>query len=481
MVKSENRPLLNNRFTSTYGVRNDGSVDGTEIISPRFGLNLSLDEARVTQVRGGFGYFMGRSPWVFISNAFGNTGVGRFNDVQVGAAAPQLSAYLRNTFDPANPIGVAASDSNPNAQREISLMANGLKLPAVWRTNIALERKLPVFNSTFTLEVIHTINDKAFFTDNMNIRPLVATAATGPAVGLDGRQRFNGIATGAGAVNTGFGNVIRVRNISEGESTFVSFGFARPMMNNWSYGITYTRGHSEEAQAFGQTTPAEGWSRNTVFNQNTVEVSRSDFEIRNRIQFNLAKRFEFAKGWRTTASLYYEGHTGNPFSYAYANDINGDGINANDLVYVPSGDSDPKVDYSGLNATQRADFLAFLQRSGLSKYGGTYAPRNAFTQPWINQLDLRITQKLPIYKPVEVELFFDFINFGYWLSRKTFGYTELLTNASNAVFYRRLMGNATYNTTTGQVRPTYATEPATAAIDNIASRWRMQFGAAVRF
>ena len=186
------------------------------------------------------------------------------------------------------------------------------------------------------------------------------------------------------------------------------------------------------------------------------------------------------KGWRTTASLYYEGHSGNPFSYAYGNDLNNDGISANDLIYVPSGDADPKVDYSGLTATQREEFAAFIRSSGLGRYAGTYAPRNAFTQPWINQLDLRFTQRLPIYQPAEVELFFDFINFGYWLSRKSFGYVELLTNANNAVFYRRLMGAATYNAA-GQVRPTYTGEPANATIDNIASRWRIQFGATVRF
>ncbi|MGH7945440.1 MAG: TonB-dependent receptor [Opitutaceae bacterium] len=453
MVESDSRPLRNTLFETTFGRRNDGSVDGTEIISPRLGANFALDESRMTQVRGGLGYFTGRAPWVFVSNAFGNTGVGRFANMLPGAAAPQLSAYLRTSFDPANPIGVAATDGTPNARREITFIDDGLKLPAVWRANFAFERKMPFLNSTFTMEAIQTINDKAFFNENLNIRPLVVTPTSGPAVGLDGRQRFNGIATGAGAASTAFGNVIRVRNISEGRSTFVSFGFARPMQNNWSYNLTYTRGKSYEAQAFGQTTPVEGWSRNAVFNQNKIEVERSDFEIRDRIQFSLAKRFEFIKGWRTTASLYYEGHTGNPFSFAYQNDLNGDGINANDLVYVPSGESDPNVDYSGMTDAQRADFLAFIRSSGLGKYAGTYAPRNAFAQPWINQLDLRFTQRLPIYKPAEVELFVDFINFGYWLSRQAFGYVELLTNTNNAVFYRRLMGPAAYNSS-GQVRPT---------------------------
>jgi len=314
----------------------------------------------------------------------------------------------------------------------------------------------------------------------LNIRPLVATATSGPAIGRDGRQRFNGGATTAGAVSTAFTNVIRVRNISEGESTYVSFGFNRPMKNNWSYNVTYTRGRSTEAQATGQTVAVDGWSRNAVFNQNTVEVQRSDFEIRNRIQVSLAKRFELKKGWRTSASLYYEGRSGNPYSYTYTNDVNGDGVTTNDLVYVPNGAGDPNVDYSGLNAAQQANYLAFLQSSGLAKYAGTYAPRNAFIQPWINQLDLRITQRLPIYQPVEVELFFDFINFGYWISRKTFGYVELLTNMNNGVFYRRTMDAATYNAS-GQIRPTFNAPPGNWIVDNIASRWRMQFGATVRF
>ena len=474
---------LNNAFASTFGLRNDGNIDGTKIVSPRLGFNWAMDEARATQLRGGVGYFTGRAPWVFISNAYGNTGIGRFGVLQTiaqGGTPPSLSSYLRGTFDPANPIGVAATDGDPNARREINLLQNGLKLPAVWRGNLTLERKLPVLDSNLTIEVIHTINDKALFTDNLNIKPLVATAATGPAVGLDGRQRFNGGAASNGATSVAFSNVIRVRNIREGESTYVSFGFARPMKNNWSYTLNYTRGRSTEAQAFGQTVAVDGWSRNAVFNQNTIEVERSDFEIRNRLQFSVAKRLEFWKGWRTTASLYYEGRTGNPYSYAYNSDLNNDGVTANDLVYVPTGASDPKVDFSGMTATQQAEFLAFLQSSGLSRFAGTHARRNAFVHPWINQLDLRLAQRIPIYQPLEVEVFFDFVNFGYWLSRKTFGYVELLTSTNNGVFYRRLMGPATYNSS-GQIRPTYAGEPGNAIVDNIASRWRMQLGVTVRF
>ncbi len=486
LIDSPTRPLFNQSFNNTFGMRNDGSVDGVSTISPRAAFNWAVDSERTMQLRGGLGHFAGRSPFVFISNAYGNTGVGRFSVTQGTTLAapnnvpPSLASYLRNSFDPANPIGVAATDGDPTARRGIALLQNGLKLPSVWRGSLALDRKVPALGLNITAEAVFTQTDKTFFSDNLNIKPLVVTATSGPAVGLDGRQRFNGASNSAGSFSTAFNEVIRVRNIGEGNTSYYSLSVDRPMKNSWSYNVGYTAGRSREAQSIGQTVALDGWSRNAVFNQNSIELSRSDFEMRHRVQVTLARQFEFKKGWKTRTSLYYEGHSGNPFSYTYGNDLNNDGITTNDLVYVPTGPTDSKISLAGMNAAQQAAYFDFLNTSGLNKFAGTYAPRNAFIQPWINQLDLKITQKLPIYKPVEVELFFDFINFGFWLSRQTFGDVKLLTNTNNAVYYRRTMGNASYNAS-GQVVPTWTAAPAGVVIDNTASRWRVQFGAAVRF
>ncbi|MBI5771719.1 MAG: TonB-dependent receptor [Verrucomicrobia bacterium] len=482
-ISSPSRPPLNQNFVNTFGIRNDGSVDGTTTVSPRLSFNWAVDDDRLMQMRGGFGHFSGRAPWVFISNAYGNTGVGRFSVLQSGAAAPKLANYLRSNFDTANPVGVAAVDGDPNARREVNLLQDGLKLPSVWRANLALDRKIPSLGLTVSAEAVFTDNNKAFFADQMNIKPLVATATTGPAIGLDGRQRFNGGANSAGATSLAFGNVIRVRNIGRGDSQYYTLSVDRPMKNHWAANASYTHGHSIEAQAFGQTVGVNAWDRNASFNPNAIEMGRSDFEIRHRVQLSVSRQFEFVKGWPTKASLYYEGHSGNPFSYAYATDVNGDGVAGNDLVYVPTGPNDPKVDLSGMTGAQQTAYFQFLDNSGLVKFAGGPAARNGFIQPWINQLDLRFTQKVPVYKPVELELFLDFSNFGFWLSRKWFGDVRLLTaTSSNAVFYRRLMtAQATPYNAAGQIRPTYTAEPAAATIDNVASRWRIQFGATLRF
>lgn len=486
LIESPARPLLNQSFTNTFGLRNDGSVDGVRTVSPRVAFNWALDNERTMQLRGGVGHFAGRSPFVFISNAYGNTGVGRFAVTQSPTLAapnntpPSLASYLRNSFDPANPIGLAATDGDPTARRGIALLQDGLKLPSVWRGSLAADRKIPALGVNVSVEAVLTRTDKTFFSDNMNIKPLVVTATSGPAVGLDGRQRFNGASNGTGAFSTAFNEVIRVRNISEGRTSYYSLTIDRPMKANWAFNVGYTAGRAREAQSIGQTVALDGWSRNAVFNQNTVEMSRSDFEMRHRVQATIARQFEFKKGWKTRASLYYEGRSGNPFSYTYGNDLNGDGVTTNDLVYVPTGPTDPKIALTGMNATQQTAFFDFLRSSGLNKYAGGNAPRNAFIQPWVNQLDLKFTQKIPIYQPLEVELFFDFINFGYWLSRNYFGDVRVLTNTNNAVYFRRTMGNATYNAA-GQVVPTWTAAPGDVVIDNVASRWRVQFGAAIRF
>jgi hypothetical protein len=485
-VSYPKRPPLNQGLLTTFGVRNDGSVDGTETFSPRLSFNWSVDDERLMQVRGGWGHFAGRAPGVFISNVYGTSGVNRYG-ISQGAGqttttVPKLGDYLK-TFDSANPIGSSASDlafNDPLGRRVVNLLQDGLKLPAVWRGNLAVDRRFPALGITVSLEGVHTASAKALFSENLNIKPLVVTATSGPAIGLDGRQRFNGGAGTAGAVSTFYSDVIRTRNINKGDTDYYSLSIDRPMKNNWAANATYTHGHAIEAQSTGQTVAVDGFNRNAVFNQNTVELGRSDFEIKHRVQFTLARKFEIVKGWETKASLYYEGRTGNPFSYVYGSDLNGDGRGDNDLVYVPSGPTDRAVDLSGMTAAQQSAFFDFLGQSGLVKYAGGPAPRNAFTQPWINQLDLRFTQKIPIYQPAELELFLDFSNFGYWLSRRYFGHVNLLTATNNAVFYRRTMGAATYNST-GQVRPTYIAAPANTVIDNVASRWRVQFGATLRF
>jgi hypothetical protein len=487
MVSAPIAPPENPGFKAAFGVTNAGTVDGTTTPQPRFSFNYAIDAKRETQIRGGSGVFLGRNPWVWISNSFGNTGVGRFNVVTGAGTTPTLLQYLNGSyplfsdpefkFDPANPIG---STSQTGTASSINLIKPGMKFPTIERSNIAIDHKLAAIDAVVSIEYIDTRQLDALFVDNMNLRPTT--------LGADGRQRFAGNATNAPLV-TGFANVIRTRDVHAGASQYVSIGLEHPFKNGWEYGVSYTHGHATEAQSLGSSTANSQWQFNNVFNQNAVEVARSDYEMRHRVMASLSREMRFYKQFVTTVSLYYEGRSGQPYSYVYSNDLNNDGFSTNDLVAVPSSSTDARFDFTGMTQAQQDAYFAYLNSNGLSKYGGSYAPRNAFFTPWQNRLDLKFVQELPAYRNVKVELFADFLNFGSWLNKHMFNYIEEINGSTTNSSQLRALGSATYSAT-GLVKPTASLDangnlvfPASSTIvtNNTDSRWRIQGGVRVKF
>ena len=468
---SDTKPAFNQQFLNDTGMRNDGTVDGATDISPRAGFNIALDDARTTQVRGGLGYFVGRAPWVFWSNSYGNTGVGTYSQLGVAASGGSLNNYLA-TFDPANPYGTAPQVGAVRA--EVDLAQDGMHMPSLWRGNLALDHKLKFLDSKVSFEVVHSINENTIFITNDNLK------ARG--IAADGRLYFFGNpTTAANAMYPAYTNIYHVRNVKAGKSTYSVVSWERAVKNNWGFSLSYTRGDSTEAQAAGQTTASGMWQRNAIFNQGAIETGTADFEVKDRIQASVTYKFHFIKKAPTTTSLYYEGRSGSPYSYAYSNDLNADGMSGNDLVAIPTDVNDARFDFSGMTAAARDSMFAYIQSSGLSKYAGSYAPKNAFYQPWINRLDLHLEQDIPLHvKSSKLNLFLDFTNFGNFISKDLFNYVERAPSTVNDVFDRVLVGNATINPATGKITPT-TWAPATMLIDNVMSRWRIQVGARLSF
>ena len=124
------------------------------------------------------------------------------------------------------------------------------------------------------------------------------------------------------------------------------------------------------------------WNGRFVYNPNEEVTGRSNYEIRDRFAASASYRFNFFENAPTTVSMYYEGRSGDPFSWVYAQDLNGDGQTTNDLVAVPSGPNDPRFDFSTMNAATQALYFQALQTTGLNAYAGGVAPKNAFFTPF---------------------------------------------------------------------------------------------------
>jgi hypothetical protein len=107
------------------------------------------------------------------------------------------------------------------------------------------------------------------------------------------------------------------------------------------------------------------------------------------------------KDMKTTFGLFGEARSGQPYSWTFGDASFGQTLGRifgeeqtfssknRELFYVPR--SDEVI----LNNIEQADFDRFLKETGLDKYRGHIAPRNAFHSPWFKKVDVRLAQDLP--------------------------------------------------------------------------------------
>ena len=136
-----NNPLANQlNFRNQNGAAiqlNTGKLPNANILfSPRVGFNWDITGDRRTILRGGTGVFSGTPPYVWISNQLGNTGV--------------LTGFIQsdNTRNfPFNPDPDAYKPKTvtgaPAAAYELNVTSPDYTFSQVWRSNIAVDRRLP--------------------------------------------------------------------------------------------------------------------------------------------------------------------------------------------------------------------------------------------------------------------------------------------------------------------------------------------------
>jgi hypothetical protein len=111
----------------------------TIYFSPRVGFRYKIDEENIV-VRGGTGLFTGRIPFVYLTNMPSNSQMYQASQAVTNPALlgnflfnPNPDAY-RGSFSPV--AGVLANNAN------IVLMDKAFRFPQVWRSNIAIDKKL---------------------------------------------------------------------------------------------------------------------------------------------------------------------------------------------------------------------------------------------------------------------------------------------------------------------------------------------------
>ncbi|MEO6234756.1 MAG: TonB-dependent receptor [Thermomonas sp.] len=416
-------PKYNAAAEAAFGFDNSKTIDGNGLFQPRFGFNYRFDNERPTQLRGGFGLFQGAAANVWLSNSFTNTGFG----------------YIDYNFT----RGITGFSPKPDAQcslipscvagavggtQSIDFIDPSLGQPAIWKANLAFDHELPWQGVVFSTELVLSSVKEAIYYEHLNLG-----AAT--AVGQDGRlifwdpaglspsswNNFGSQPTGArvssrSRANPAFSDALIARPSGKGESKQLTVGLEKPFRSSdWSWRFSYTFTEATEASPLTSSTSGSQWGNNNTFHPNENVSAPSTYEIRDRFSGTFSWRHAFFGDYNTNVSAFVESRSGRRFSYVFDNDANGDSRFGNDLMYIPKGPGDVVF---GTPAEEAAYFAYAAGDEYLSAHAGGVATRNGATAPWVNQIDLRVSQELPGFMPGhKSEIWVDVLNFGNLLNK----------------------------------------------------------------
>ena len=362
-------------------------------ISPRVGFNYDVFDDETLQIRGGTGLFQGPPPFVWISNQASNSGMALFGSITNGTGymfSPDINAY-RPTPTPGLSKSYSLNVTDPN-----------YKFPQVWKSTLAVDKK--ILGWTVTAEGTYIKNINATVFQN------VALPSTGNTTLSDGRTRFvkRSVydATGAAqtAANPNIGNAIYMTNANIGYVLFGTLQVQR-QFKNLGVNASYTRQTATDATINGSTAFTMWGARPTSTDPNNFEQGFSNNYLPHRIIASVNYGKEFIKNTRTSIGLLYEASPNSPqasLSYTYAGDLNNDGFNGNDLIFVPKDASQIKLTNAsavgGVADTRTQAELwsqldAFISNNPyLSTRRGEFAERQALVLPWVHRMDLNFTQ-----------------------------------------------------------------------------------------
>jgi hypothetical protein len=440
---------------------------------PRIGANWDIGGKGKQQLRGGIGVFQGRTPFVWISNNYGNTGV---EQVLLGCT----TAACLPKFNP-----------DPNAQprnlgsgavQDIALSDPDFRFPRVLRATGGYDRDL-FFGIRGTVEVMYSKTQEDVFYENVNKKVTGVSA-------LDGRPTYASVATT-------IGNAYFLTNTNKGNELTETLQLAK---NFHALTISGNYAH-QKARSVGDwtsSTASSNWqfgfvNKGDIFNP---VLSTTQFEIEHR--FNLAATYNFATGPFTHGiGAYYVAQSGQPYSLLMNGDPNRDGSQNNDLLFVPGANGlilCPTTANGAPNATapcrtsagatvaplDNNTFYNFLQSVGLDPTSGQILSRNNLRQPWTRRMDLHYEIGLPQVYSARVLIQADVLNV-FNIFDKDAGIQRFVTNSTYfPITYNGqdpATGKAVYREAAAS-RLTPGTQYSTA---NLPSRWQGRLGLRVNF
>ena len=470
---------VNNPNSSFAGLSTADLPKTSISVSPRVGFNWDILKDRSLVLRGDTGIFTGRIPNVWLVSAMGNSNVLQYQYIAKSNA--DVPAFYSNRADIINNLwnGAWAKKDLP-APTSTTIIAKDLKMPAAWKTSLALDAQLPG-GIKATLEGVFSYNFNEVYATSLGYKQEGTIQLPGEPKARN-LWVAEGIKNSAGSTVNGY-YIHNVNNAGKGTYFSVtaqlskSFDFGLDLMAAYTYSgsKTLSDGGGDQISEFGNI--------QTINGVNEPMLGNAYYVSPNRVIANASYTINEGRHAATKLSVFYEGYNiGYMSSYSYSrfswlmNNVSGAG-KAGQLIYIPTaselqampwGDilnKDGSVKQSA--ADNKAAYEAFIASDKyLSKHRGQYSERNGVVAPFLNRINVRIAQDIYFNvagRKQTIEVGLDIKNLGNMLN-------------SNWGVYKQLSSNSilSYDTKAG----TYTfTEPTWSNYNNLASTWQMLLSA----
>jgi hypothetical protein len=385
------------------------------LISPRIGFNWDVNGDSTLQLRGGSGLFTGRFPFVWLGNQIGNPNV-----------------YYYQVVDP------------------------NFKFPQVWRTSFGVDMQLKD-GTILTTDVFYTKDINGAHVQNWGLKN-----PTGTLEGVDNRPVYNSSDKG--------NNAYVFTNSNKGRTLNVSLKAQKTFDNGFYLMAAYNYLDSQDVNSIEAEITGDAFDFNPILsNANNATLANSRYGDNHRFIGVASKSWSYGsnKKWSTTVSSFYELAKGGRFNYTYAGDINNDGSNLNDLIYIPTTSEISQMQFGNTNDASNLDNF-IKQDAYLKGRRGQYAERYAALAPWRAKMDVKFIQNLKLKNNNSLEFSIDVLNFGNLLN-SDWGLVQQPDAVQPIGVKVDASGTPTYSFNSG-LKETFVYN------SSLISRWQMQFG-----
>jgi hypothetical protein len=394
------QPEENQTFTQAFGRSNSETPSGKALISPRLGFNWQSGGVLTTQLRGGVGMFSGRPPYVWLSNAFSNTGSDFALLNCTGAAVP------RYTPETAQLGPTSCGTATPTAGiASVNLFNPGYRFPQELKSSLGVDQELPA-GFTGTVEVVFTRGIDRTISREINLSgpqeniPASATQGLGPRTIYGRPQNHGDFAFAPVRVDNRFRHVVELDRLSAGNAYTIVTELGRSFGRDVEVRAAYTFNRSRDPGSFGSSVATSNVGLHPVGTVvNDFSLAPSAFERPHKVTMNGAFRLPSRFGGAEVSGVFI-GQSGRNYYYVYQGDVNGDGYPGpgvtnrhNDLLYVPNN----LDEMAFVSADDRRLFQELIDLEPcLQKSRGAILERFTCRGPWQQRLDMRVTQPVQL-------------------------------------------------------------------------------------